>query len=143
MKTNPKSQKSLVHVLWASKGKKDIERHFAEMALGVLFGLKERRLSVEQAQKDMFNMDAYEAARRQRVDRRLIRFLEWGMELDDVLDVAPESLEESYAEMSHLLDSFFAHRHGRKGRTTASHPIVMKVKPVHPRQANKLAMTGS
>jgi hypothetical protein len=142
MKMNSKSQKSLVNVLWASKEKKDIERHFAQMAMGVLSGLKGNRLSVEQAEKDMFNLDAYRAARRQRVDRRLIEFLEWGMELEDVLEVAPGNLEESYAKMGHLLESFFAHRHLPPERTSASSHIVIKGKPTHPRRAKKLAMTG-
>ncbi len=141
MKT--KSQNRLVDILWASNQKKDVERLFAEMAMGVLFGLKEHRLSVEQAEKDMFNMDAYHEARRQRVDRRLIEFLEWGMELEDVVQIAPENIEESYAEMGQLLSSFFAQSRGRRRRVAAPTPILTEERHRNPRGTKKLAMTGS
>jgi hypothetical protein len=79
-------------------------------------------LTVAQAQKDLFNLDVYEAVRRQRLDPSLVKFLEWGMELEDVLEVAPDSLEESYREMDRLLVSFLGR--SRKSPRRPSHSFV-------------------
>jgi hypothetical protein len=113
--------KSLEQVFWSSK-KNDTQRHLAQMGRGVLIGLRESRLTVEQAQKDLFNLDVYEAARRQRLDPSLIKFLEWGMELEDVAELAPHGLDESYQEMDRLLVSFLSR--SRQSRRPPSHTTV-------------------
>jgi hypothetical protein len=122
MEMNGKQHKSLEQVLWSSN-KNDTQRHLAQMGRGILIGLRESRLTVEQAERDLFNMDVYQAARRQRLNPSLIQFLEWGMELEDVLEVAPDNIEESYREMDHLLISFLGRArkpHERKGQPSVA-----------------------
>lgn len=121
MEMNEKQHKSLEQVLWSSN-KNDTQRHLAQMGRGILIGLRESRLTVQQAEKDLFNMDVYQAARRQRLDPLLIQFLEWGMELEDVLEVAPDNVEESYGEMDRLLVSFLGR--ARKSYDRKSQPSV-------------------
>jgi hypothetical protein len=118
---NGKQHKSLEQVLWSSN-KNDTQRHLAQMGRGVLIGLWESRLTVEQAQRDLFNLDVYEAARRQRLDPSLIKFLEWGMELEDVAEIAPDNIEESYREMDRLLVSFLVR--ARKSHHSKRHSSI-------------------
>jgi hypothetical protein len=90
------------------------ERRLALAGLGILRALRDSKMTIEEAEQELFNLDSYKAARRRRYDRRLIEFLEWGMELDDVAQLAPHAIEESYESMEQLLLSVIAQSLGRK-----------------------------
>jgi Protein of unknown function (DUF3969) len=101
MKT--KALADLVSSLAASTAsRKDLERRLAQLALGVVLALQDGTLSLVQAQSDLLNLDTYTAARRHRLNRRLLEILEWGMELEDVAELAPQGLGESYSHMTAL-----------------------------------------
>src|SRR5258707_14598575 len=82
--------------------KKDLERRLAQWGLGLLQALQSGDLSIAQAERDLFNMDCYQEVRRRRLDRRLLEFMQWGMELEDVAELAPAGLKESYEQMAKL-----------------------------------------
>ena len=105
---------NLLRGVWSPKPRKaDIERHLAQKGMGILVALRESGMTIEQAQKDLFNTDVYRAARRLRLNPALIEFLEWGMELEDVAALAPRGLRESYQKMGALLRRLLA-KHSRK-----------------------------
>jgi hypothetical protein len=80
-----------------------LERRLAQTGLGILQALRGSTMTIADAEHDLFNLDTYRTARRRRLGRDLIEFLEWGMELDDVSNLAPEGLEESFRSMETLL----------------------------------------
>jgi hypothetical protein len=82
-----------------SSSKKEAERRLAHMGLGVILALQNSEISLEEAQADLFNLKNYIALRKQKINRRLLELLEWGMELEDVADLAPHGLPESYERM--------------------------------------------
>ncbi len=81
---------------------REVERKLAELALGIVCALEELQTSVEQAERDLFNLETYNAAKSRRLGPDLIELLEWGMELENVQDLAPEGLSESYEKMKLL-----------------------------------------
>ncbi|MBI4604780.1 MAG: DUF3969 family protein [Planctomycetes bacterium] len=93
-----------------------LERRLAQAGLGVLRALRGASMAIEDAENDLFNLATYQAARRRRLDRCLIEFLEWGMELDDVLRLAPEGLEESFRSMENLLLKVISRSLGKSRR---------------------------
>jgi hypothetical protein len=80
-----------------------LERRLALAGLGLVRALREGSLTIAEAERELFNVETYRAARRRRCRGDLIRFLEWGMELDDVQQLTKDGLEESYREMERLL----------------------------------------
>jgi hypothetical protein len=63
--------------------------------------------AVAQAEKDLFNMRIHQSAKKQGIHGNLIQFLEWGMELEDVVEVAGENgVMESYDNMIRLIFPF-------------------------------------
>ncbi len=112
---------NLVEALTASSpSKSDRERRLAEVGLGIVLAVRESRMALDQACKDLFNLDTYQAGRHQRLSRRLVEFLEWGMELEDVIELAPEGLAESYDRMTALAGQVIGESlsGGRRRRTT-------------------------
>ena len=94
------SSSSLVDSLAAaSSSKKELERRLAQMGLGLVTSLQHAEIPLTHAEKDLFNLDAYTAVRKHRLNPHLVEFLEWGMELEDVAELAPRGLEESYQRM--------------------------------------------
>jgi hypothetical protein len=94
---------NLVHSLVANaSSKKEAERLLAQMGLGIICALQKAELSLQQSQKDLFNLKNYLAMRSHRLNRHLLEFMEWGMELEDVAQLAPEGLEDSYQRMTKL-----------------------------------------
>ncbi len=59
-------------------------------------------MSVEQAWDELFNMDAYQELRRRAVSAPLRELFEWGMELESVAEVSPETIEMSLVAMEKL-----------------------------------------
>lgn len=98
-----KSSKDWVRSLFAiSSSKKEAERRLAQIGLGMVLGLQNAKISLAQAQEDLFNMKNYLALRNQNSNRRLLDFMEWGMELEDVVELAPQGLPESYERVMAL-----------------------------------------
>ncbi len=97
-----------------------LERRLAQAGLGVLRALRGSTMTIEDAEIDLFNLATYQAARRRRLDRGLIEFLEWGMELDDVERLAPEGLEESFRCMENLLLKVISRSLGKGRRAKRS-----------------------
>src|SRR5688500_8195329 len=87
----------------ASASKKQIERTIAQTGLGVVRALRESTMSIEDAEHDLFNLATYRAMRKRRLSPKLIEFMQWGMELEDVASLAKDSLEDSYQAMERLL----------------------------------------
>ncbi len=86
-----------VHSLVANaSSKKEAERRLAQMGIGMVSALRDGEMSLEQSQTDFFNLDTFQAVRKHRLNGHLVEFLQWGMELEDVAELAPEGLEESY-----------------------------------------------
>lgn len=86
-----------------SARKRDAERKLAEFGLGVLSALEGHRMTLAEAQRDLFNTDSYRNVRRFRFREELTEFLLWGMELEDVIELAPDGLAESFREMKDLI----------------------------------------
>ena len=94
-----KTPKDWIRSLFANSSKKEAERRLAQIALSMVQGLQSGEISLRQSQEDLFNLKSYLALRNQHSNRRLLEFMEWGMELDDVAELAPQGLQESYVRM--------------------------------------------
>ena len=94
-----------------------VERRLALAGLGMIQALRNSAISLEEAENDLFNLDTYRLAKRRKFDPKLIEFLEWGMELSDVSQLAPNGVEESYHTMERLLSRTIAS--ARRKKTTA------------------------
>ncbi len=79
-----------------------LERKVAELGQGVTTALRDSTLRVEDAWDELFNLDNYQAIVAARLDKDLKELFEWGMELDTVARLAPDSLDESFNAMSQL-----------------------------------------
>ena len=79
------------------------ERKLAQFGLGLLLALQEKRMTIEEAEADLFNMDSYRNIRRFRYSKDLAEFILWGMELADVAELSPAGLAESYRRMEPLI----------------------------------------
>lgn len=79
-----------------------LERHLAEMLYGLAQALRDRLVSISEAEEQVFNFDTYSEAKRLRLHPKLIEAMQWGMELDEVAALAPEGLDESYEAISRL-----------------------------------------
>jgi hypothetical protein len=94
------SSANLVHALVATtSSKKEAQRRLAQMGMGIVLALQKNEMTLEQCRKDLFNLQNYLAIRSHRMNRHLLEFMQWGMELEDVAELAPEGLEESYQRM--------------------------------------------
>jgi hypothetical protein len=99
---------------WNSRPKRDIERRLAQIGRGIVASLRADQTTIEQAQADLFNSDIYRGARKYRLDPALLEFLEFGMELEDVAELAPDDLHESYEQMEQLLVRVLKRQAGRR-----------------------------
>jgi hypothetical protein len=79
------------------------QRRLAQLGLGIVQALRNSIMTVQDAAQELFNLKTYRLARRRRYDPRFIEFIEWGMELEDIAELAPDGLEESYDNMERLL----------------------------------------
>ena len=82
-----------------SASKKEAERRLAQIGLSLVQGLQTKEISLGQSQEDLFNLKSDLDLRNQHASRPLLEFMEWGMELEDVAELAPRGLQESYARM--------------------------------------------
>jgi len=79
-----------------------IEAELVWMARGILAQLADGKMSPADACRAVFNMDNYREIKRHRLDRRVRELWEWGMELEDVADLAPIAIDQSLAKMIEL-----------------------------------------
>lgn len=93
------------------------QRRLAQFGLGILQALRNSTMTIEEASEELFNPDTYRLVRQRRYAPELLEFMEWGMELEDVLELAPDGLSESYDNMEKLLFKIIAgSRNGRSNR---------------------------
>jgi len=64
----------------------------------------------EDARREFFNLDNYRAVKRRRLAPELAEFFQWGMELEDVADLSPGGLGESYWRMTQLASRVMTRR---------------------------------
>lgn len=86
----------------ASPSKPLLERRLVEMGIGILSALQTSQMTFDDARREFFNLDNYQALNRQKLSAALTQFFQWGMELGDVADLAPGGLAESYWRMSRI-----------------------------------------
>jgi hypothetical protein len=97
------AQENLVASLAAGcPSRRLLERRLAQIGLGIVSALSQGQMTVEQAGREFFNLRNFERIRRLRLSKAMTEFFDWGMELDDVAQLAPEGLEESYEHMRRL-----------------------------------------
>jgi hypothetical protein len=89
-----------------------LERRLGEYALGILAAIRSGALLIEQAEEDLFNLDNLRVVRERRLAPALVELLERGMELDDVADLAPEGMNESFAAMTALAERLISRDKG-------------------------------
>ena len=93
--------------------KRSRQRRIALLALGIVRALRDEKMSLDQAQDELFNPDIYRELKRQRCDRGLIELVAWGMELENVYRLVPASKAESFDAIEKLATSFLARHHRR------------------------------
>jgi hypothetical protein len=101
MKTTNKA--NLIDCLASShRTKRELERQIAQLALGVVTALQNSEMTLEQAWADLFNLDNFLAIRRRRLGAKLVELFDWGMQLEDVAELARGELNAAYAKMTGL-----------------------------------------
>ena len=78
------------------------DRALAYLIGGLVQSMRASAVTIAQAEADIFRLGVYQAAKEAMVDPRLIDAIEWGMQLDDVLDLAPEAIGDSYDAIDRL-----------------------------------------
>ena len=94
-----------------SMDKRSRQRRIALLALGIVRALRDEKMSLDQAQDELFNPDIYRELKRQRYDRSLIELVAWGMELENVYRLVPKSKTESFTAIENLATSFLTRHH--------------------------------
>lgn len=82
--------------------KHDVERRLAEIALGIVGALRRSAISHEDAYDDLFNLDTFLSLEKHHLSRPMKKLFQWGMELEDVAEIAPDGMEESYQAIEAL-----------------------------------------
>ena len=95
-------------LLESSESSRAIERRLGAYAMGIVVALRKGRVSIEQASDDLFNLDNLRLVRERHLDARLSELLEWGMELEDVADLAADGIAESLDAMTRLAEQVIA-----------------------------------
>ncbi len=104
--TSPRAEINIIEAIRnSSRDRAAAQRKLAEFGMGVLNALREGRMDIEQAERDLFNMDSCRNAKRFRLNPKFLEFLEYGMQLEDVVELAPEAMEESFTQMQDLIAS--------------------------------------
>ena len=103
----------------ASRTKRLLERRLVQLGLGVLAALQKGEMSFGDARHELFNADNYLAVKRQKLSREVVEFFQWGMELEDVADLAPGGLGESYWRMNQIASRVMKHPTEKRQRRSA------------------------
>ena len=86
----------------ASGSKRLLEQRLVQLGLGILAALQKGEMTFDDARRQFFDTENYLALKRQKLSSDVAAFFEWGMELEDVADLAPAGLGESYWHMGQL-----------------------------------------
>jgi hypothetical protein len=124
-KTMKPQRKCLVEsILAGTPGREAARRLLAEMAIGIASGIEQGRLSVEEAADDLFSLDNYLALRRNRLGKDLLELFQWGMQLEDVVEVVPgpDALKESLGSIVAIAHKVLAVQPARLARRRPSRP---------------------
>jgi hypothetical protein len=83
------------------------DKHAAEQwrattSLGVVAALRKGVLGTWEATRDWFDLDTYRFFQENSLCQELLELHQWGMELDDVAEISPKSLEQSYCAIERL-----------------------------------------
>lgn len=101
--TTANSECNLVDLFASSaRPKQWVERRIAEMAQGVVASLRDGALTVGEAREELFSLDNLQAIRRRRLSPHLVELFSWGMELATVGKLSPETLPESFDQITRL-----------------------------------------
>jgi len=111
-------------ILAGSPSRAFARRRVAEMALGIVEAIRRGRVPVPEAAEGLFTLDNYLAIRRHRLGAALVELFQWGMELEDVVEIVPgpRALDESLrsiVEIAHGVLATPAIRFKRPRRTRA------------------------
>ncbi|MCY3021170.1 MAG: DUF3969 family protein [Planctomycetota bacterium] len=82
--------------------KEEVARYLAEQSLEIIAALRESRMSIEEAEVKLFNLENYKALLKYRLPRALVRLFGWAMEFEDVADIVPGAIIDSYRAASAL-----------------------------------------
>lgn len=91
----------------APGGKAALERRIAELALGIITALRSGELPVGAAWDELFNLNNYRAAKKKRLSSAVLEMLEWGLELENVAEIAPRALNESCQRIEQFARQIF------------------------------------
>lgn len=98
-----KDRTSLVETLaLRSASRKELARQLAQIGLGIVGALEKSETTIDQAEMDLLNLDNYVEIKKRRLDKALLEFFEWGMQLEDVAEMVPSQLPHDYAKMRQL-----------------------------------------
>ena len=89
------------------------EQMIALGALGIVAAINESHLSVRRVCDEYFTYDNYLAVKQQRLSTDVRRLFEIGMELEDVMELSPESLDSSFREIAQLATKILRSKCGR------------------------------
>jgi hypothetical protein len=88
----------------------------------------------------IFNLDSYLAVKRRKLAPELAEFFRWGMELENVADLAPGGLGESYRRMNRLASRVMTQRaQAPRRRPSWLHPVPSNQQAGHGTIANTRA----
>src|SRR5207253_2577060 len=116
----PNGNGNLIASLAASDDSRNaLQRRIAELALGVVSALREGQLTIEDSWDELFNLENYRQIRRRNLSKMLSSLFEYGMELENVAEVSPQSLSESYERIENLARQVIASSAQRRVRRRA------------------------
>jgi hypothetical protein len=112
------SLRSTHQALWPAMDmrKAAAERRTAVHALGLIHALRHHQLTVDQAWDELFSFATYMELKKRRFDPRLLKLLEWAMELPHVEPLGEAALAQSYDSIERLAESVLS----AKDRTVRS-----------------------
>jgi hypothetical protein len=86
----------------ACPSKKLLERRLVQMGIGIIASLRAKEMIAAQACREFFNLDNYLEIKRRKLSKDLVELFEWGMELEDVTEISPDGVSDSFDHMAQL-----------------------------------------
>jgi hypothetical protein len=133
-------------ILGGSPSRAYARRRVAEMALGIVEAIRHGGMPAARASEDVFTMDNRLAIRRLRLGAELVEVFQWGMQLEDVAELAPgpEALNESLDAIERIAHEVLAaprfrrrraRGHGTRSLSPAEGGGIYRVPPAGVRRA--------
>jgi len=79
-----------------------LDRKIAEVNLKIVNQLKRSQIRLRDAERSLYNMDMLMALREGRCSTKARRIIEWGMQLEDSLELLPEKIQEDRDDLRKL-----------------------------------------